>query len=191
MGRSQETYNKKEREKKKRKKKKDKAERREQRKLDAVEGLNKQPQFMYLDEDGNLSETPPDPTKKKKEVSLEDIEISIPKQDKSIEIDHTRLGKVKFFNTEKGYGFINDLSTQESVFVHMEGLLEEIRENDKVTFEVRKGPKGLIAEKVKIYVKPPPPKPKPPVTETPAAEGTPEDKVEDKVEDKTEDKPAE
>lgn len=179
MGRSQETYNKKEREKKKRKKKKDKAEKREQRKLDALEGVNRQPQFMYLDEDGNLTSEKPDPTMKKKEVSLEDIEISIPKRDKSDAPDHTRLGKVKFFNTEKGYGFITDLSSQESVFVHMEGLLEEIKESDKVTFEVRKGPKGLIAEKVKIYVKPPPP---PKVVATPEPEATPEAKVEDVTE---------
>jgi cold shock CspA family protein len=160
MGRSQETYNKKEREKKKQKKKKDKAEKREQRKLDLEEGRNTQPQFMYLDEDGNLSPTPPDPLKKSK-VKLEDIEISIPKQDKDDTQDHRKIGVVKFFNREKGYGFINEKGSHESVFVHMDGLIDQIKENDKVIFEVRRGPKGLIAEGVKIYVAPTPPTPAP------------------------------
>ena len=160
MGRSQETINKKEREKKKQKKKKDKAERRLQRKLDSEEGRNKQPQFMYLDEDGNLTTAPPDPLKKSK-IKLEDIEISIPKQDKDETKDHRKIGIVKFFNREKGYGFINERDSRNSVFVHMDGLIDQIKENDKVIFEVRKGPKGLIAESVKIYVEPPKPKPVP------------------------------
>ena len=161
MGRSQETFNKKEREKKKQKKKKDKAERRLQRKLDQEEGRNQQPQFMYLDEDGNLSTTPPDPLKKKTKIKLEDIEISIPKQDKDDTKDHRKIGIVKFFNREKGYGFINERDSRNSVFVHMDGLIDQIKENDKVIFEVRKGPKGLIAQSVKLYVEPPKPKPVP------------------------------
>jgi hypothetical protein len=133
MGRSQETFNKKEREKKKQKKKKDKAERREQRKLDALEGRNKQPQFMYLDEEGNLVDTPPDPLKKKVEFKLEDIEISVPKQGKGEgQDDHRRKGIVKFFNREKGYGFINERGARDSIFVHMDGLIDQIKENDKV-----------------------------------------------------------
>ncbi len=180
MGRSQETYNKKEREKKKQKKKKDKAEKREQRKLDLEAGLNKQPQFMYLDEDGNLTPEPPDPLKKKSVVKLEDIEISIPKQDKDDTQDHRKIGIVKFFNREKGYGFINEKGSHESVFVHMDGLIDQIKENDKVIFEVRRGPKGLIAEGVKIYVAPPPkPTPPPPAPEGEVKEATAEDKKEE------------
>ncbi|MDA8692929.1 cold shock domain-containing protein [Saprospiraceae bacterium] len=165
MGRSQETFNKKEREKKKQKKKKEKAERRQQRKIDVEEGRNKQPQFMYLDDDGNLTTEQPDPLKKKVKIKLEDIEISIPKQDKDDTKDHRKIGIVKFFNREKGYGFINERDSRNSVFVHMDGLIDQIKENDKVIFEVRKGPKGLIAEGVKIYVEPPKVKPPPPVVE--------------------------
>jgi len=180
MGRSQETYNKKEREKKKQKKKKEKAERREQRKLDIEEGKNRPPQFMYLDEDGNLVETPPDPLKKKAVIKLEDIEISIPKQDKDDTQDHRRIGIVKFFNREKGYGFINEKGSHESVFVHMDGLIDQIKENDKVIFEVRRGPKGLIAEGVKIYVAPPP---KPVAPPPPPAEGEEKTVAEDEAKD--------
>jgi cold shock CspA family protein len=169
MGRSQETFNKKEREKKKQKKKKDKAERRQQRKLDSEEGRNQQPQFMYLDEDGNLTTTPPDPLKKKAKIKLEDIEISIPKQDKDDTKDHRKIGIVKFFNREKGYGFINEKDSRNSVFVHMDGLIDQIKENDKVIFEVRKGPKGLIAEGVKIYTELPKPKPVPVVEDKEAS----------------------
>jgi cold shock CspA family protein len=60
-----------------------------------------------------------------------------------------RKGKVAFFNTSKGYGFIKDLLTQESIFVHINGLIDSVNENDNVTFERMKGPKGWNAVKVK------------------------------------------
>jgi cold shock CspA family protein len=55
-----------------------------------------------------------------------------------------------FFNDAKGYGFIKDLETQESVFVHINSLTEEIKEHNKVTFEVEMGPKGSNAVRVKL-----------------------------------------
>ena len=58
-------------------------------------------------------------------------------------------GKVKWFNDAKGYGFINDLQSQESVFVHINKLSEAIKEGDKVTFETERSPKGLSAIRVK------------------------------------------
>jgi len=139
------SFNKKEREKKKRKRAKEKKERKEQRKAEG----NKV-EFMYVDEDGNLTPTPPDPTKKKEEINLEDIMISVPKSEKSDESDFIRKGMVKFFNSEKGYGFIEDKDTRESFFVHSNNLVDQIRDNDKVTFEVGKGPKGPIAVDVKL-----------------------------------------
>lgn len=57
------------------------------------------------------------------------------------------------FNAEKGFGFIKDHVTQESVFVHVNGLTEEIKENDKVTFETEQGQKGLNAVNVKKVIK--------------------------------------
>ncbi len=58
-------------------------------------------------------------------------------------------GTVKFFNETKGFGFISQANGNEDVFVHNTGLLENIRENDKVVFDIEKGQKGLMAVNVK------------------------------------------
>ena len=58
-------------------------------------------------------------------------------------------GTVKFFNDAKGFGFIIDLENNEKYFTHVSGLIDEIAENDKVTFELERGMKGMNAVKVK------------------------------------------
>lgn len=58
-------------------------------------------------------------------------------------------GVVKFFNEAKGFGFIKEDNGQE-IFVHVSGLTEDIRENDKVTFDTQEGKKGLNAVNVKL-----------------------------------------
>ncbi len=147
MSRSQESFHKREMEKKRKKKKKEKRERKEQKQLEP----KKSEEFMYVDADGNLTPTPPDPSERVK-TKLEDIEISIPRKDKSQRRNFVRSGMVKFFNDEKGYGFIVDTSTRESFFVHADSLENPITDNDKVTFEVGKGPKGPVAISVKLEV---------------------------------------
>jgi cold shock CspA family protein len=144
-----ETWNKKEREKKKQQLKKEKAERKQERKEQAKDGKGFDDMIAYLDENGNLSSTPPDP-RKKVDIKLEDIEIGVPKQQPVNPEDLIRKGVVTFFNDAKGYGFIRDLETQESVFVHINSLSEEIREHYKVTFETEMGPKGANAVNVKV-----------------------------------------
>jgi len=59
-------------------------------------------------------------------------------------------GTVKFFNNAKGFGFIAPDDGSKDVFVHANGLTDEIREGDKVTFDVEESPKGLNAINVKI-----------------------------------------
>ncbi len=59
-------------------------------------------------------------------------------------------GKVKFFNSSKGFGFIKDESSGKEYFVHVSGLVDEIKENDDVTFELKEGKKGLNAVNVKL-----------------------------------------
>ena len=59
-------------------------------------------------------------------------------------------GKVKFFNQSKGFGFIKDSETQEEYFVHVTGLIDKIKEDDDVTFELQEGRKGLNAVNVKL-----------------------------------------
>ncbi|HEX8358467.1 MAG TPA: cold shock domain-containing protein [Segetibacter sp.] len=60
-----------------------------------------------------------------------------------------RTGVITFFNNDKGFGFIKDLQTQESVFVHINQLDGPVKENEKVSFEVEMGPKGPNAVNVK------------------------------------------
>lgn len=59
-------------------------------------------------------------------------------------------GTVKFFNGTKGFGFITPANGGQDIFVHVSGLYDEIRENDRVQFEVENGKKGLNAVKVKV-----------------------------------------
>jgi cold shock CspA family protein len=144
-----ETWNKKEREKKKQQEKKDKAERKQERKDNAKSGNNLDSMIAYLDENGNLSSTPPDP-RKKIVVNVEDVEIGVAKQAPVNPEDLIRKGIVTFFNDAKGYGFIKDQETQESLFVHANSLTQQIKEHNKVTFEVEMGPKGANAVNVKL-----------------------------------------
>lgn len=59
-------------------------------------------------------------------------------------------GTVKFFNDAKGFGFISEEGTNKEHFVHVSGLIDEIREGDNVEFELQEGRKGLNAVKVKV-----------------------------------------
>jgi CspA family cold shock protein len=59
-------------------------------------------------------------------------------------------GTVKFFNETKGFGFIKPADSSPDIFVHSSGLLDQIRENDKVEYEVERGKKGLNAVRVKL-----------------------------------------
>ena len=147
MGRSKETFSKKEIQKKKEKKRKDKEARKLERKEKEKSG-NLEDMMAYIDENGFIVDKPVDPSKKKK-IKSEDVEINIPKREK-VEFDPIRKGTVSFFNHEKGYGFIVDSETQDSIFVHVNGTLEEIKENNLVQFEIEQGQKGPTAVKVQI-----------------------------------------
>jgi cold shock CspA family protein len=146
MGKSQETFSKKGKEKKRLKQRQDKLVKKEERKSTS-EGGSLESMMAYVDEFGNISDTPPDPTKKKK-IIASNIEIGVPKREDEPQVTG-RQGKITYFNDAKGYGFIKDLMTQENVFVHINGLLDPVKENDNVTFEVERGMKGMNAVRVK------------------------------------------
>lgn len=151
MGKTQETFSKKEKQKKKLKQRQDKAEKMEERKANARKGKTLEEMTAYIDENGNLTPTPPD-ARKKKVFNLKDMQISVPKQEDRLPEEVIRTGVVTFFNDDKGYGFIKDLQSQESIFVHVNQLSEPIKEHDKLTFEVEMGHKGLNAIKVRKTV---------------------------------------
>lgn len=142
-------WNKKERERKKQQNKKEKEEKRLERKENNNKGKSLDDMMAYLDEDGNISSTPPDP-RKRVSVKLEDIEIGVPKQKAIDPAELLRKGVVTYFNDEKGYGFIKDQVTQESYFVHINAASGQIGKNSKVSFEIEKGPRGLSAVNVHL-----------------------------------------
>jgi cold shock CspA family protein len=148
MPRPQASVTKKEIEKKKVQKRKEKEQRKEERKANAKDGKSLEDMMAYVDENGNISSTPPDPDKKKTVIKADDILIGARKYDKEA-VNFVRKGKVTFFNSSKGYGFIKDEQTQDSVFVHSNSLSSPIKENDMVTFETQRSNKGLAAVNVK------------------------------------------
>jgi len=148
MAKSSETFNKKEKEKKRLKKAKDKQEKAQDRKANVTKGKSLEEMFAYVDENGNITSTPPDATKKKREINSEDIQIGIARQE-AIPHDTVRKGIVTMFNESKGFGFIKDLETQESIFFHINGLIDPVKEGNSVSFETEQGQKGLNAIKVK------------------------------------------
>ena len=147
MGRSRSTFSKRENEKKKQKKKEDKQQKREEKKA-SNESKSLDDMIAYVDEFGNISDTPPDPEKKKKEVKAANIEISIPKKEEE-DPDLPKQGIVSFYDHTKNYGFIAGSENQERYFVHESNVLEPIQEGDKVSFIPRKGLKGMDATEVK------------------------------------------
>lgn len=143
-----ETFSKKEKEKLRQKKRKDKQEKKEDRKATAQKGQPLELMLAYVDENGNIVSTPPDP-RKKKQINEEDIQLGAARQTEGPAEDVIRQGVVTFFNASKGYGFIKDLQSQDSVFVHINALTEPINEQDKVTFSTTMTPKGANAVDVK------------------------------------------
>jgi cold shock CspA family protein len=163
MAKAQQNFSKKETEKKKQQKQKEKEERRAARQANAASGQSLDDMMAYVDEDGNIVSTPPDPTKKRV-IKDEDIQISVTRQEDRAPEDPTRHGTVSFFNDSKGFGFIKDQASQESIFVHVNALGGlKLSEGMKVTFETEPGMKGPVAVRVR------------PASATPPAPAAPEE----------------
>ena len=146
MAKPKETFNKKEKEKKKLKQRQEKQEKMDERKANLKKGKSLEEMMAYIDENGNISDTPPDP-RNKKLFKSEDIQIGVPKREDNE--DPIRQGTVIFFNEAKGFGFINDLLTGERIFIHANNLSNPVKESDKVMFEVEMGARGPSAINVK------------------------------------------
>jgi len=145
MGRSSETYGKKDVKKKQEKRRKDKEARKQERKEQGKKSFDDM--IAYVDEHGRIVETPPD-LSQKEEIEVEDIEIGIPKADSRVNTK-LRRGRVNTFDESKGFGFISDSGSRDSIFVHANDCIEPIATGAQVEYETEKGPKGLKAIKVK------------------------------------------
>lgn len=149
MGRSKETFGKKEVRKKQEKKRKDKEAKRQAKKSgENSSGLDDM--IAYVDEYGNITSTPPEENKKKEEIKAEDIEVSVPKGGFNDEESHIKKGIVAFFNDQKGYGFIRNLENNQNVFVHINNVEGQLKDGNRVTFEIGMGDKGPVALNVKL-----------------------------------------
>ena len=140
------SFNKRELEKKKEQKRKDKLKRKEERKSNAG-GKSFDDMIAYVDEFGVISDTPPE-SDKKTEVDLEDIAVSTPRKEDVEEEPLT--GRVDYFNTDKGFGFIKTPSGMEKFFFHINNAPPEIAEGNTVTFELERGEKGMNAVRIVI-----------------------------------------
>lgn len=146
MGRSNESWSKREKEKKKQKKKEEKLKKKEARKEENA-GKDFDDMIAYVDEYGNITDTPPDPSQRE-EIDAEDIVLGIPP--KSEREEEVNEGTVKFFDDSKGYGFITVKGTGESLFTHIKSHIDEIKEGNRVTFDIAPGEKGPVAINVKV-----------------------------------------
>lgn len=137
MAKSQ-TFGKRENEKKKQAKRFEKQKRREERQAGGSSSLDDM--IAYVDENGNITDTPPQ-LRPKVEIQLEDIVIATPKKE-DIAAEPLK-GRVEYFNTEKGYGFIKDLASTEKYFFHISSAPEGIGEGRIVLFELMRGTRGI------------------------------------------------
>jgi cold shock CspA family protein len=140
MARS-ETYGKREKEKKRIQKRQDKEQRREDRKAEKPKSFEEM--LAYIDENGNITSTPPDGTQKR---AVNEFEIDLTSKNKgSVAPPGQRHGVVKRFDTSKGYGFIRDSQTSEEFFFHFKSANFEIAQSDRVTFKTEQSPRGSNA----------------------------------------------
>jgi len=146
MGRSHESFSKREKEKKKQKRKEDKLKRKEERQEDGNKSF--EDMIAYVDAKGNIVDTPPDPSDQE-EIEAEDIVIGVPPKSESDEVT-VNEGTVSFFDDSKGFGFIKVKGSQESLFTHVSRHEDEIKEGNKVSFDVEPGDRGPVAVNVRI-----------------------------------------
>lgn len=142
-----ESWNKKEREKKKQQAAQAKRERKIERKENSKNGNNLEDMLAYVDENGFLVTAPPDKSQRI-EINAEDIVLGVPKMEE--QEARREEGIVTYFNDEKGYGFIRDNRTKQSVFFHKKQLTGNVNLQTKVSFVITKGLKGPEAQEVQV-----------------------------------------
>ena len=141
------SFTKRDLEKKKQEKRLAKQQKKEERKNNGPSSF--EDMIAYVDENGMITDTPPISNNKPQEVDMSTIEVSTPRRtEEPIELVHE--GRIEHFNVSKGYGFVKDLKNAEKYFFHISGLIDNIIENNIVTFELEKGSRGMNAVKIKL-----------------------------------------
>jgi len=140
------SFNKRELEKKKQSKRKEKQQKKEARK--ANPGSSFEDMIAYVDENGMITDTPPDLTQKE-DIALEDIVVSTPKKEEADESDGLQ-GRIEFYDTSRGYGFVKSLDGANKFFFHKSGLTEDVAEGDIVSYELMRGMKGMNAVNIRL-----------------------------------------
>lgn len=138
--------NKRELQKKKQEKRQEKQKRREDRKAN-VGSSSFEDMIAYVDENGMIVSTPPDP-RNKKGVDIGEIVISVQKKEDTE--DAPLEGYVEFMNSDKGYGFIKDATSKFKYFFHVSNAPASIKEGNKVTFELERGQRGMNAVRIEF-----------------------------------------
>ena len=144
------TVDKRENEKKRLAKRAEKQKKKEEKKLSG-KASSFEDMIAYVDENGVITSTPPAENIKKEEINQE-IQISVPKKEKEEPV--VLKGKVDFFNTSKGFGFIKELVRGERYFFHVNNLLSKVEEGDIVTFDLERGLKGMNAINISLENEP-------------------------------------
>ncbi|MDR2913156.1 MAG: cold shock domain-containing protein [Alistipes sp.] len=134
------SFGKRENEKKKQAKRLEKQKRKEERQAGGVASPDEM--IAWVDEMGNIVDTPPE-LRVKQEIKLEDVAIATPKKEE-VEPEPLR-GRVEYFDTGKGYGFIKDLASTEKYFFHISVAPAGIAEGNIVTFELERSARGMNA----------------------------------------------
>lgn len=143
MAKPKQTSQKSDREKKKKRKQQEKEEKRELRKTNSNKGKGFDSMIAYMDHNGHITNTPPDP-KLKVEVKLEDIIIGPRSFIKEVETD-IKSGRIAIFNADRNFGFIKDSLSQQKIFFHASETNFEVHEGDSVSYELTSTLKGLSA----------------------------------------------
>ena len=141
------SFTKRDLEKKKQEKRLAKQQKKEERKNSGTSSF--EDMIAYVDENGVITDTPPTTNEKPQEIDISTIEVSTPrKTDEPVITEYE--GRVEFFNTSKGFGFIKDLSGVEKYFFHVNNVIGNIAENNIVTFDLERGVKGMNAINISL-----------------------------------------
>ena len=136
------SFNKREQEKKKQSKRLEKQKRKEERKAESGGDKSFDDMIAYVDENGVITDTPPE-AGSKQQIDIEDIAVSTPKKE---EVEDPILkGRVEYFNSDKGYGFIKNIESVDKYFFHVSAAPASIGEGDVVTFDLERGQRGMNA----------------------------------------------